>query len=265
MSDLKTKTENLRHQLAPFNRILVAYSGGVDSGVLLWLTQKWFGSRVEGILADSPSLKRSEKEKALEFAEKHNLSVRVISTDELNNPSYQSNPVNRCYFCKHTLFEQMNQIAISEQFDALCYGENFDDATQERPGRFAADSFQVLAPLKTAQLSKKEIREIARQSNLEISDKVAQPCLASRIPHGQSVTAEKLKQIEKAEEHLNRAGFKIIRVRHHGKKALVQVGPDETDQLLNHEKRTQVESDLLQCGFEEIEIDPQGYQGASLL
>jgi uncharacterized protein len=250
--------------LAAQERLLVAFSGGVDSAYLLWRAHRILGGRCTGVLADSPSLARAEKEAALAFCRKHGLPLRVIETHEVENPAYQANSWNRCFFCKHELFDRMTALARAENFTALAYGENADDAGEDRPGRMAAAEFRVLAPLKEAGLAKADIRALAHAAGLEVADKVASPCLASRIPHGQEVTPEKLRQVEAAEGEVRAAGFRIVRVRHHGGKALVQVAPEETARLLTPEIRRGIVRSLAGIGFTGVEFDEAGYRGAAL-
>jgi uncharacterized protein len=260
--ELEAKWESLLADLRSHGRLLIAYSGGVDSAFLLWAAQQAAPGRCLGVLADSPSLPRRELADALDFAGTFRLPVRVIATDEFANPEYRNNPPNRCFFCKQALFSQMEALAGQEGFDALCYGENQDDWGDHRPGRQAAAQFKVLSPLRAAGLCKADIRALCRHHGLPHADKPAQPCLSSRIPHGSEVTPEKVRQIEEAESVLRQHGFRILRVRHHGKKALVQVSPEELPRL--QLLREEVAPGLRQAGFESIEIDPAGYQGASL-
>ena len=192
------------------------------------------------------------------------LSPLKIQTEELEDARYLANPINRCYYCKFELFEKLNSLAAEERFASVCYGENADDAGEFRPGQQAASEFHILAPLRQAGLTKAEIRQLAREAGLSVADKAAQPCLASRIPHGSEVTPEKLRAVETAEAVLARAGFRIYRVRHHGSKALVQVAPDELPRLLELHASGTLTTSLQAAGFGEVEIDPIGYQGAAL-
>lgn len=245
-------------------RFLVAFSGGVDSAYLLWRAHHVAGERCSGVLADSPSLARAEHDEAVAFCRRHGLPLRVIATHEVENPDYQANSWNRCFFCKHELFDRMTALARAEGYAALAYGENADDVGEDRPGRMAAAEFRVLAPLKEAGLTKADIRALAREAGLEVADKVASPCLASRIPHGLEVTPEKLRQVEAAEVEVRAAGFRIVRVRHHGAKAVVQVAPEETPRLLALEMRKGIKLSLARIGFGEVEFDEAGYRGAAL-
>jgi len=262
---ISLKVDQLKTSLELHSRCLIAFSGGVDSAFLLWFATHKTDTKARGVLADSDSLKRSELDSALAFCQKHQLELTVVKTDELNNPDYAANPLNRCFYCKHTLFEEMEALAKRENVDALCYGENADDAAHDRPGRQAAQKFKILAPLQHAGLTKAEIRSLARRYDLEVHEKKAQPCLASRIQHGVEVTSERLQVVETAENFIDSLGFEIVRVRHEGQSARVQVAPDETERLLRPEIARQVTDKLLSLGFKEILLDERGYQGAGLL
>jgi uncharacterized protein len=262
---LNEKVSRLQQLLDAFPRCLIAYSGGVDSAFLLWFATHHSTTQAMGILADSESLKRSELSAALAFADAHQLNLTTVHTRELENPDYASNPLNRCFYCKHTLFEEMESLAQAQGVDALCYGENADDASHDRPGRAAARKFKILAPLQQAGLSKAEIRSLARSYQLDVAEKKAQPCLASRIEHGLEVTEERLHTVELAENYLDELGFSIVRVRHQGEQATVQVAAAETPRLLETATAVQVIDKLKSLGFKEITLDPQGYRGAGLL
>jgi uncharacterized protein len=193
----------------------VAYSGGVDSVFLAHVAHEVLGDRALAVIADSPSLPRRELQEALEIAGKFQFPVRVVRTAEFENPNYLSNPANRCYFCKHELFEQLAPIARAEKFAVIAYGENASDNSDFRPGAQAAAEFQVRAPLKEVGLTKSEIRELSAQLGLPTADKPQMACLSSRIPQGEPVTPEKLRMIEAAEYVLRDLGFRDVRVRHH--------------------------------------------------
>jgi uncharacterized protein len=262
--ELAKKEQALEQIIKTAHRLLIAFSGGVDSSYLLWKAHKILGLDCMGVIADSPSLARSELHHAIAFAEKYKLPLIIVPTNELDDPVYRANPVNRCYYCKHALFHQLTIMAIRESFHAIAYGENADDMLEFRPGQQAAEDFQILAPLREAGLTKAEIRKLASRAHLSIAEKAAQPCLASRIPHGQPVTAIKLRRVEAAEKVLHDFGFRIARVRHDKKTALVQVAPQELDRLKMPETSALVAEQLLKLGFEDVAIDPHGYKGASL-
>ena len=184
------KLSELRSVLKGASRLLVAYSGGVDSTFLLAEAASTLGDGALGVLADSPSLPRTALRRAMDVAKAFGAKVEVIATTELEDRSYSSNPFNRCYFCKFELFTRMQDIAIARGFSALAYGENADDAFQLRPGAEAAREFRVLAPLRMVGLTKTEIRILSRERRLPTADIAAQPCLSSRIPHGTPVTRD---------------------------------------------------------------------------
>jgi len=199
---------------------------------------------------------------AIALAEKIGAKLEVVPTDELANPDYASNPLNRCYFCKAELFTRLDALARERKFAAIAYGENADDAVQFRPGRQAAAEFSVIAPLKEAGLTKAEIRAHSRELGLPTADAPAQPCLSSRIPHGTPVTTEALGMIERAEALVRSCGFKVFRVRHvvedASKRARVQIAPEEMSVLKSYQKTISV--GLREIGYSAVEFDEQGYR-----
>src|SRR5438128_1137976 len=215
MASASSKLEELREILRCYGSCLVAYSGGVDSVFLAYVAREVLGDKSLAVIADSPSLPRRELDAALEIADDFQFPVRVIRTQEFTNPNYLANPNNRCYFCKHELFTELAPLAHAEKFAVIAYGENASDVGDYRPGAQAAAEFQVRAPLKEAELTKAEIRELSSQFGLPTADKPQMACLSSRIPYGEPVTEEKLRMIEQAENVLRDLGFHDIRVRHH--------------------------------------------------
>ena len=256
---LNAREDQLREILESFPNVLVAYSGGVDSACLLLAAQRWLGERALGVIADSPSLPRAELADALALARGIGARVEVVCTTEFENPDYLANPPNRCYFCKHSLFEQMEKLARERNFSTLAYGENADDPAGSRPGSKAAAEFQVRAPLKEAGFSKAEVRALAARWGLAVADKPASPCLSSRIPHGTVVTTGALTQIETGEASIRALGFRVFRLRHHGARARIEFAPDEMPRVLGGPIRERVIEAALAAGYREVEIDPRGY------
>ena len=268
MTATAEKTEKLRALLRSYGSCLVAYSGGVDSVFLARVAHDTLGDHALAVIADSPSLPRRELAEALELGARFQFPVRVIKTAEFNNADYLANPVNRCYFCKHELFEELTPLARTEKFAVIAYGENASDAGDFRPGAKAAAEFQVRAPLKEVGLTKAEIRELSAQLGLPTADKPQMACLSSRIPTGEIVTPEKLRMIEEAEYVLRDLGFYDVRVRHHQlgaiSRARVEVGAGELSRLQETLILAQVTRALHQLGYTEVVVDPQGYRRGSL-
>jgi uncharacterized protein len=260
---IRQKQKKLQSILRLYPRWLIAYSGGVDSTYLLAEAASLLGRSALGVIADSPSLPRQALSSAIQVAQSLGAQLRVIKTTELEKPEYATNPVNRCYFCKHELFDRMQRLALDEKFPVLAYGENADDALELRPGAQAATEFKIKSPLREAGLTKEEIRWLSQERNLPTADQPAQPCLSSRIPHGTPVTRQALMMIESAEDRVRALGFHVFRVRYNTAEdgaiiAKLQVEPSEMAQL--DPLASQLEGDLRKIGFSRMTIDPIGYQ-----
>jgi uncharacterized protein len=262
-----SKLEQLRELIRSFGSCVVAYSGGVDSVFLARVARDVLGDKSLAVIADSASLPRRELAEALEIAEKFQIPVRVVKTDEFNNTEYLANPTNRCYFCKHELFTELEPLAKAEGFAVIAYGENASDVGDFRPGAQAAKEFQVRAPLKEVGMTKAEIRELSAQLGLPTADKPQMACLSSRIPYGEAVTPEKLRMIEEAEVVLRDLGFHDVRVRHHELKLLalarIEVGPGEMAKLMADDAAGRVAASLKQIGYAHVTLDLQGYRRGS--
>lgn len=268
------KFNRLRELLGAYGSCLVAYSGGVDSVFLARVAHDVLGAKSLAAIADSPSLPRGELAEALAIAQQFGIPVQVVLTKEFENPEYLANPVNRCYFCKHELFTELEPLALSGGFAVIAYGENASDAADFRPGAQAAAKFQVRAPLKEAGLTKAEIRELSAQLGLPTADKPQMACLSSRIPHGEVVSPEKLRMIEAAELVLRGLGFHDVRVRHHelnfkvssvpaeGTRYLarIEVGPGEMGRFLEGDNALRIAEALKKIGYVHVTLDLQGYR-----
>ena len=267
MSEANQKKEKLRALLKGFGSCIVAYSGGVDSVFLARVANDVLGDRALAVIADSPSLPRRELQEALDLGTNFKFPVRVIKTQEFANDNYVANPANRCYFCKHELFEELAPLAKTENFAVIAYGENASDIGDFRPGAKAAAEFQVRAPLKEAGLTKAEIRELSSQLGLPTADKPQMACLSSRVPYGENVSPEKLRMIERAEYVLHDLGFHEVRVRHHELQkqnlARIELPPAEIPALLANGKLATVADELKKIGYAHVTLDLQGYRRGS--
>lgn len=247
------KLARLDAQLKRLESVLVAFSAGVDSTVLLHAAHRVLGEGARGFIADSPSLPRAELKQARELAAEMGCTLEVVKTSELEDESYAVNNSMRCYFCKEALFEAMSQAQLALGFRAMAFGEVLDDLGDDRPGARAASEAGVFAPLSEAGLTKEDVRRYAREHGLGVEDKPSSACLASRIPRGTRVTKARLTQVEAAEARLRALGLKQLRVRHHGSRARVEVGAGEEEFARLH--RTRLEEALAAEGFSWAEWD----------
>ena len=257
------KADVLGQRLSSLKAVIVAYSGGADSAYLAYMAHRTLGSGALAITADSPSYPERHRRMAIEIATTFGFTHQIIRTGELEQPAYQSNPTNRCYYCKHELFSHLTRIA-AERGAVVVDGNNADDRGDYRPGREAAREFGVRSPLDEADLSKAEIRELSFRAQLPTWDEPASACLSSRIPYHNEVTAEKLRRIERAEDLLRDLGFRLCRVRHYDDDARVEIGADELTRALDPEMAAEIVRRLKGAGYARITIDPRGYRTGSL-
>jgi uncharacterized protein len=242
----------------------VAFSGGVDSTLLGWAARQAVGERAVLVTADSESYAEGELEEARRLAARIGLRHLVIQTRELENADYAANPPNRCFFCKEELFSRLEPLARAEGLRHLVYGATVDDLGDHRPGMSAARQRGVRAPLIDAGLGKAEIRELSRAFELPTWDKPAMACLSSRFPYGTPITAEKLRQVDRAESAVRALGFRNFRVRHHGEIARLEIAREETARLWEDGRADALVAQLGALGFIHVTLDLRGFRSGSL-
>jgi uncharacterized protein len=245
-------------------RTLVAYSGGVDSAFLAWAAHQALGENMLAVIADSPSLARTQLADAVEFAREQSIPLEVIATDELDRPEYARNDAMRCFHCKDELFVVLEELRRERGFDSVAYGVNLDDQGDFRPGQLAAQKHRVAAPLREAALTKQEIRELARAAGLRIWDKPASACLSSRIEYGRPVTREALDVVERGEDALRGLGFRQCRVRHHGEIVRIEIAREELARALSPEMAAEFTRIFKNLGFKFVTLDLEGFRSGSM-
>ncbi|MGD0990280.1 MAG: ATP-dependent sacrificial sulfur transferase LarE [Candidatus Sulfotelmatobacter sp.] len=259
-----SKSAVLRAQLEKLRRLLVAYSGGVDSAYLAWAAYQALGNKMLAIIADSPSLARTQLADAIAFAKEQAIPLEVVATSELDRPEYARNDAQRCFFCKDELFTLMERLRQARGFDAIAYGVNVDDQGDFRPGQKAAANHRVAAPLLDAGLGKHEIRELARQAGLRVWDKPASACLSSRIEYGRPVTRNTLAAVEKGEEALHDLGFRQVRVRHHGEIVRIEIAREQLHRALDPAMAAEFTRIFKALGFKFVTLDLEGFRSGSM-
>ena len=261
---IDAKDSQLHAELRQMGRVLVAYSGGVDSAYLAWAAHRALGSDMLAVIADSASLARTHLNDALAFANEQGIPVEVLSTSELDRPEYARNDGQRCFQCKDELFTVMETLRAARGFDAIAYGVNLDDQGDFRPGQQAAKQHHVAAPLLNAGLTKQNIRELARQAGLRIWDKPASACLSSRIEYGRPVTREALDVVERGEDAIRALGFRQFRVRHHGDIVRIEIAWEELERALNPAIAAQFTAIFKSLGFKFVTLDLEGFRSGSM-
>ncbi len=262
--ELDAKLNKLNHELRSLGRILVAYSGGVDSAFLAWAAHQVIPGKMLAVISDSPSLAREQLRDAIAFCEEYGIPCHRISTEEMQLPEYVRNDGMRCFHCKNELFAALDRYRKEHHFESIVYGVNTDDQGDYRPGQQAAGAHGVKAPLLEAGLSKQDIRNLARAAGLRVWNKPASACLASRIEYGREVSLEVLRQIETAEDALRGLGFKQFRVRHHGKIARIEIAREELPHAMSLEMAEELVRIFKSIGFTYVTLDLEGFRSGSM-
>ncbi|MCK4908351.1 MAG: ATP-dependent sacrificial sulfur transferase LarE [Planctomycetes bacterium] len=261
---LQKKYKYLITLIKELDSVVVAFSGGLDSTLLAFLTRRVLGDRARAVTATSETYTPAELAETRQLAGEFNLTHEVISTHELSCDDFAKNPINRCYYCKQELFKKLRKIADRENIKHVVDGTTLTDDNDYRPGRQAARELRVRSPLKEAGITKKEVRLISRLLGLPGWDKPSGACLASRFPYGEKITEEKLRQIAAAESYLKELDFKVVRVRHHQDIARIEVGQDELARFAEADLRDRVNQRFRQLGYTYVSIDLKGYRSGSM-
>lgn len=262
--ELQRKESALQERLRASGRLLVAFSGGVDSSYLAYAAHAALGEGALAVTAVSPSYPAHHREAAEQVVEAFGIPHRFIDTHEMSSADYRANRPDRCYHCKSELFRVMGDLCEELGFESVAYGVNTDDTSDFRPGHRAADERGVLSPFLDAALSKQEIRALSRAAGLPTADLPASACLSSRLPYGTEVTPERLRQVEEGEAALRELGFRQVRLRHHGDMARVEIDPSELSLALDSQMAARISAAIKPLGFKWVALDLDGYRTGSL-
>ena len=264
MDQLHQKKAELEQLLRSYGRVAVAFSGGVDSTFLLKVAHDALGANAVALTAQPRSFPQREREAAAAFCRTEGVEQIVVAFDELTVPGFRDNPPNRCYLCKRALFTQMLAAARDHGFSAVCEGSNLDDLGDYRPGLKALEELNVKSPLRAVGLTKAEIRALSKELGLPTWDKPSMACLSTRFVYGETITAEKLRMVEQAEQLLLDLGLRQVRVRVHGSLARIEVDPAAFPRLIRPETRARVNEQLERLGFSYVTLDLGGYVTGSM-
>lgn len=264
MDTLTEKYEKLQEYLRSLGSVAVAFSSGVDSTFLLRVAHDVLGDKVIAVTASSCSFPKRELKEAEEYCRQNGIRHIVCQSEELDIDGFRQNPKNRCYLCKHELFEKIWEIARENGFAAVAEGSNMDDNGDYRPGLIAVKELGVTSPLRTAELTKDDIRALSKQLGLPTWNKQSFACLSSRFVYGETISEEKLSMVDRAEQLLLDSGFHQVRVRIHGTIARIEILPEEFAKLLQDEIRTEIYTKFKSFGFTYVTLDLQGYRTGSM-
>jgi uncharacterized protein len=245
-------------------KVVVAMSGGVDSSYLAYIAHRELGDSVLAVTAESPSYPTYQRNVALGLVKTYGFRHETIDSQEMADPNYTANPSNRCYFCKHELYSQLQRIAAVRGFRYVVDGNNLDDTGDYRPGRQAGRELEIRSPLIEAQLTKSDIRMLSERQGLPTWNQPASACLSSRIPYGSAVTIDKLRMIDQGEEVMRELGFSQTRVRHHGDVARIEIAREEMPKALAMDMFDQLSREFRRIGFRFVAVDVDGYRTGAL-
>ena len=262
---IKAKYERLKEIFQSMGRVLVAYSGGVDSTLLLKVAKDTLGEgNVIAVTALSPLYPDRELAGAKRLTQEMGVRHLLIESNELEIEGFSKNPPNRCYYCKKELFGELRNLAQKEEVPFIVEGSTLDDEKDHRPGRRAVQELGIRSPLKEAMFTKEEVRKLSNALGLTTWDKPSFACLASRFPYGEEITIEELKRVDEAENFLFGLGFRQVRVRHHGNLARIEIYPEEIERLMDKLLREKVVSHLKKIGYHYVTVDLQGFRSGSM-
>ena len=256
------KYEELKRVIKRYSSAVIAFSGGIDSSLVAFVAAEVLGSKALAVTSGSASLKRSDLNLAETLGSAWGINHEVIVTDELSKPDYRSNPVNRCFHCKTSLYSSLAEICKGKNIEVILNGTNTDDLGDHRPGLIAADNYQVCSPLVEAGFTKADVRSLANELGLKNANKPQSACLSSRFPYGTSINEDLLSQVEQSESVLEMLGFTQFRVRHHGELARIEVIETEFNKAMEY--RAEIDEGLRRAGYKYISLDLTGFRSGSL-